>query len=262
MQSFLNSLEQKLGRFAIPGIVRFIMGAQVIVWLLSLTNQFGGVMEMLFLNPFALESGSEWWRVVSFLFMPIGSGILWLLMGVPFMWMVGDGLEHAWGAFRVNLFMLACVVCVTTESLAHMTPVFNGLIIFLSLIMAFSVYYPDQEVSLYGIIPLKMKWIGLMDFGFVLFRFIGADSAERWQIFAAMLPFLSVFGPGIYQQTHHTLKTMERRQRYVSAQKSPTDSLHQCARCGKTEKDDPHLDFRVNGEGDDVCSECRGAPAR
>ena len=259
MLSLLISLEQKLGRFAVPGLLRIIITLQVVVWLLTKLGQAGGdLVGNLFFVPPSLLPDAEWWRFVSFLVVPTGNSFLWVLMGVPFMWMVSDGLEHAWGSFRVNLYLLACVICVDANAMMHTSIIYSSSAILASTVMVYAVYFPDQEISIYGIIPLKMKWIGWMDFGFLLFTFL-SEPDLRWYVFASLVPFLIVFGPGMSQLMHRKVKTMERRQRFDSGKMSSGDSLHRCSRCGKTERDNPGLDFRVNAEGDDICSECRAA---
>ena len=259
MRSVLITLEEKFGRFAIPGLVHILIGLQIVVWLMTLFDGGTGLLASLFFFPPAITYNNEWWRLVSFLVIPSGGGIIWMLFYGPFMWMIADGLEQAWGAFRVNLYVLACVICVDAEGFIHNAPVVSSVPIFLSMVMAYAVYFPDQPINLYGLIPLAMKWIGLMDFGYLVFTFIGGSESIRWHLFASLLPFLVVFGPAIWQYTHHTVKTIDRRQRYTSALRPEDEALHRCSRCGKTERDNPHLDFRVAANGDDVCSECRKA---
>ena len=259
MRSLIFTLEQRFGRFAIPGLLRFIVSLQALVWIM-LEMGFGApLMPYLPFNSLAVLAGDEWWRLLSFLVIPVGRGLVWLVLGVPFMWMISDGLEEAWGSFRVNLYIFACIGCVVAEAFLHDNGVYTSWPILASMIMAYSLYFPDQEVSLYGIIPLKMKWIGLMDFGVLLFQFLGGDASTRWNIVASLTPFFVVFGPGLYQLTHHTVKSMERKQRFVASMKPEHESMHRCSRCGKTERDHPHLDFRVNAEGEDICSDCRTA---
>jgi len=260
VRSLLITLEQHLGRFAIPGLVRIILTLQAVVWILMQLGDGGkGLLTSLMFYPPAMTINNEWWRLLSFLVMPSGDGVMWLVFGVSFMWMISDGVEEAWGSFRVNLFMLACVICVVAEGFWHMNFAINSFYMLSSLVMAYAVYYPDQVINFALVIPLKMKWIGLIDFGYVVFNWMRAGEAESWHIIASMIPFFAVFGPGFYQLTHRTVKTMERRHRYVSALRPDSESLHRCSRCGKTENEHPQLDFRVNAEGEDVCSECRAA---
>ncbi|MDB6073393.1 MAG: hypothetical protein JWO89_1033 [Verrucomicrobiaceae bacterium] len=257
MRSFLLTLEQKFGRFAIPGLLRIIITLQVVVWLLLyLGNGGDGLVESLYFFPPSMTFNNEWWRLVTFMVIPTGKGFLWLLMGVPFMWMISEGLEEAWGSFRVNLYLLACILCVDVAGFFFGVQVSDSQAILSSAVMAYAVYYPDQIINLYGIIPLKMKWIGLTFFGFLVLGALG-NEVLRLHILVSLIPFFVVFGPGFSQLLRQKANTMERRQRFAAGQMSEGESLHRCARCGKTDKDNPRLDFRVTADGEDVCSDCR-----
>jgi hypothetical protein len=75
--------------------------------------------------------------------------------------------------------------------------------------------------------------------------------------FFSLLNFFVVFGPGFIKGVSHVAQVNARRQRFEAAQRPEHEALHRCVKCGKTEEGNPQLDFRVNADGDDVCSECR-----
>ncbi|HSI62723.1 MAG TPA: hypothetical protein VLE43_06380, partial [Candidatus Saccharimonadia bacterium] len=101
MNSFLNSLELRFGRFAIPGLVAILAIIQVATWvLLQMSPQF--VLALL-LNRGLVEHG-EVWRLITWVFVPQWSSPIWLLFGVMLMLMFSSVLDQAWGAFRVNLY--------------------------------------------------------------------------------------------------------------------------------------------------------------
>ena len=50
---------------------------------------------------------------------------------------------------------------------------------------------------------------------------------------------------------------MTRRQRFESESKREAAWFHKCNVCGKTEIDDPALDFRITAAGDEICEKCR-----
>lgn len=253
--SVLISLEQKLGRFAIPNIVRMLAVLQVLNWfLMRIAPTFP---PKLYFVPMFIEMG-EWWRLVSYLSLPGGDTILWLLLGVPFMWMINDGLEQAWGSFRVNLFLLAGVVCIAIGGLFSPMPS-SGWVLWVSLLMAFAVYFPDQEIWLFFLVPVKMKWLGLFAAGGLAFQLLGGDAALRIHILFSLLPFLVTFGPGLTRMMKHRGEVMDRRKKFESASKRDEAWFHKCSVCGKTEVDDPALDFRTTASGDEICEKCRTA---
>jgi hypothetical protein len=258
MRRLLVTLEQKMGWLAIPGLLRYIMILQAIVFVMMVSFEKGSpsVAEKLLFSAPHIQSG-ELWRCLSFyLIPPGGGGLLWLLMGVPFMIWVGDLIEHAWGAFRLTLYLLCSAICITVHGL--LTGLIGGTAVFIleGLVMAFAIYLPEIEIRLYGVIPLKMKWIGLITGGHIAFILLG-NNGMRGHIIASLLPFFVVFGPGLIQTTRQYFYNQQRRQRFASGQRSNDEALSTCFVCGKTDVSHPQLDFRVNAEGHDICNECR-----
>ena len=253
--SVLISLEQKLGRFAIPNIVRMLAVLQVLNWfLMRIAPTFP---PKLYFVPTFIEMG-EWWRLVSYLSLPGGESILWLLLGVPFLWMINDGLEQAWGSFRLNLFLLAGVVCIAIGGLVSPEPS-NGWVLWACLLMAFAVYFPDQEILLFFVVPVKIKWIAMLAAGTIGFALIGGSAALRIHILFSLLPFLVTFGPGFTRMMKHRGEVMDRRKKFESASRSDHAWFHKCIVCGKTDVDDPALDFRTTASGEEICQKCRAA---
>ncbi|MBX7210899.1 MAG: rhomboid family intramembrane serine protease [Verrucomicrobiaceae bacterium] len=251
--SLLVSLEQKFGRFAIPNLVRVLTLFHVLNWFLIRWSP--GFPEKLMFVPALIRQG-EWWRLVSYLALPGGSSILWLLLGVPFLWMINDGLEQAWGSFRLNLFILGGVVCTALGGLVSPEPS-TGWALWAGLLMAFAVYFPDQEILLFLILPVRIKWLAMLTAAGIGFQFLGGTGALRWHILFSLLPFLVTFGPGFARLMKHRGEVKERRQRFEAASRREEAWFHKCTICGKTEIDDPALDFRTTAEGDEACDKCR-----
>ncbi len=252
--SLLSSLEPKLARFAIPNLVRVIVVFQVLNYLLiRIVPEF---MLTLVFDSELIKEG-QIWRVASYILLPGSSSIFWLLFAIPWGWMISDGLEEAWGSFRVNLYVFGGMLSVALGGLLFGYATTGGAL-WATLMLAYAFYFPNQEVLLMGIIPMKMKWLAWVTAGILMFRFLGRPES-RWEILFSVLNFVVAFGPGMLGLVKHRAQVAERRQRYVSAQVPEGAHMHQCARCGKTEKAHPELDFRVNAQGEDVCSECRAA---
>ncbi len=248
--SFLVTLEQKLGRFAIPNIISVLAGFQLLNWaLIHFDTDF---MTKLLFDREAILRG-EWWRLVSFILLPQGLSIIWALF-IGFMFFLNNGLEQAWGSFRLNLFMLLGVVCVDVGGMifGYQT---SGNALWSGVLIAFAVYFPNEEISLYGIIPVKIKWLAWAAGIVAALGIIGTPM--RAEIFFSMLNVIITFTPGLIAGAKHRSVVAVRRQRYQSAQLGDAEALHRCIKCSRTEKTDPLLEFRVNAEGDDICVDCR-----
>lgn len=280
--SLINSLENKLGRHAIPGLVNLIAGFQVAVWiLLRLQPDF---LHWLTLNKTMLLRG-EVWRLVTFVFIPAHANPLWMVLAVMLLLTVGRTLDHAWGAFRVNLYVLAGIVFSAAGVLLQQWALDDllrnpaverslgrdailelsrgadlggmcSLWFSASLFFAFACVVPDYEILLFLILPLKTKYIAMITGAGMLLTFV--DSAPvRTPMFFCLLNFFLAFGPTLWRRLAQRRQVSARRARFDAAQRPADSFLHKCHACGKTELDDPKLDFRVAADGEDYCSLCR-----
>lgn len=252
MNSFLNSLELRLGRFAIPGLVAILAVLQVVTWvLLQLYPEFGNA---LFLHRALVEHG-EVWRLVTWVFIPQWTSPIWLFFGVMLMLMFSSVLDHAWGAFRVNLYIFSGILFMI---LGHwfFGAMPEGLTLYASIFLAFCVVVPNFELNLFFILPVKVKYLGMIMGGIALFTFIG-NAGARSTILFSHLNFLIAFTPAFITWMKQRGTVVQRRARFDSAKPPQGSFFHKCASCGKTDLDDPKLEFRVTSDGDEYCTVCR-----
>jgi hypothetical protein len=74
-----------------------------------------------------------------------------------------------------------------------------------------------------------------------------------FSLLLAMSNFFLVFGPGTARHLRQRGEVAARRRKFESAKLPDTEALHRCASCGKTEHDDPELEFRVATDGEEYC---------
>lgn len=124
----------------------------------------------------------------------------------------------------------------------------------MSIFLAFATTYPNLEVLLYFIIPLKVKWLGVLYGVFVLLEIRQGTWAVRMLVIASILNFIIFFLTSKRHLSPHQMKRKrEYRQSINRAAKARYENgaKHKCAICGRTELDDPDLTFRY-------CSKCSG----
>ncbi len=253
----LSRLESKFGRFAIPGLVQIIALFQVLVLLMiMLMSKEGAAAYLAFLDldPTRILRG-EVWRLVTHVFIPGNFSLIWALIGTLFMMWIGRGLEESWGAFRVNLYIFGWMFVVTAGALLFHWSV-PGMFLFQTLLFAFATLFPNEEIYIYFILPIKIKWIALLSAGATAFMIMG-NPGLLLPVLVAHLNYFVAFGPGFLGARAQQAKVMARRSRFESAQLPQGAFFHQCSVCKKTEIDNPQLDFRVLDSGDEICSDCR-----
>lgn len=250
--SLINSLENRFGRHAIPGLVTILAWFQVAVWLLIKLRP--GFADMLDLVPSLVLHG-EVWRLLTWVFIPTTDSPIWLIFAVMLMMMFSEALDQAWGPFKVNLYVFGGVLIMIIGAMVFNSPPL-GLTLYTSIFLAFAAIAPNFELLLFFILPVKVKWLAALTGAFLLLNFL--DTPEmRLAIVFSLMNFFIAFGPGFIRWLKQRGTVMERRARYESAKAPGGAWLHKCHECGKTDLDDAKLDFRVGTDGEDYCNECR-----
>src|SRR5664279_3018234 len=108
--SFLEKLERRLGFIAIPGLIRAVVTLNALVFVLVLLNK--GFDSYLALDLARIRAG-EVWRLVTYIFVPQVGHFLLVVVALWFLWFIGDGLERAWGPFRLTLYFLVGMIGTT-----------------------------------------------------------------------------------------------------------------------------------------------------
>lgn len=252
-----NRLESQFGRFAIPGLVQVIAGLQLftllLLYLLHPEAQQALTDSLLFDRSKVFQG--QVWRLFSFLFIPRTENFFFALITAWFMMWIGRGLDEAWGAFRVNLYVLGGMLSVAAGAMifGYQT---DGIWFFQTLIFAFAMFYPNEEILLMLVLPVKIKWVAWIGAG-MMFFVVASSPIMIIPIFFANIAFLTAFGPDFVRSRLQMAEVGQRRKRYEDAQLSKDEAFHHCAQCDKTEHDDRHLEWRVTDDGEEYCSACR-----
>ena len=110
--------------------------------------------------------------------------------------------------------------------------------------------YPEMQVFLFFIIPVKIKWMGILDAVLTLYIFLMSGIAGKIVIGASLLNVI-VFFLATRDMVRLGPKQIRRRQTFRQEVRKGTGvTRHKCAICGRTEQDGD-LEFRF-------CSKCEG----
>jgi len=195
--NWISRLERKYGRFCIPNLISIIVGGQILVYAIELfVNQFISVY--LGLSRSLLLMGQVW-RLITFVFIPFsGGGPLSVILGIYFTWFIGTALEKEWGDFRYTLYfllgmvgtVLACLLTGVTASTYCLS---------LSLLLAFAMLYPEVQVLLFFVIPVRVKYFGFFAAALWVLSFLGAPLPQKLSLLLSMANVWLFFGPMAYR---------------------------------------------------------------
>lgn len=247
--NFLDKLERKYGKYAIKDLMKYIVILNFAVYLIdNIVYPGGHLRSWLILSPSHVMNGQVW-RLLTFVLIPPSTSTLWILFTLYFYYMIGSSLEGEWGSFKFNIYYLTGIV--GTVIGAFITGgVATAVYLNMSLFLAFAYFYPNYQIMLFFIIPMKIKYLALIDVLLLVSSFFTGDLTDKIVIIAALLNFFLFFGKDM-------LSHVKTRQKVVSNRKNFKDSrpkviyIYRCTICGATEKSHPNMEFRY-------CSKCDG----
>ena len=148
-------LERKLRRFAISDLIKYIVFGQGIVYALMLIWPSIGyqLYSLITLTRSGLMHG-QIWRVITFVFAPPSSSPIFIIFSLYFYYIIGMGLEARWGKVKFNLYYLVGMAAAVIACL--ITGYASNSYLNLSLFFAYAAMYPDEEVLLFMLLPVKM----------------------------------------------------------------------------------------------------------
>ena len=272
----MSPFERKFGKYAIKNLSFVLVFCYGIGYLLQLMDRSGVLMSFLTLNPYAILHG-QIWRVFTWILVPPpGSGISFLtLIMLYFYCSIGTSLERTWGTYRYNVYLFqgmlftilgsfllmgycylfhgdAAVLALEPEAFFwELSLAFSTYYINMSIFLAFAATFPEAQVLLMFIIPIKVKWLGVIYAIMLAFEFFGSPTHYKFAILASLLNFLVFFFTS-RNMMHLNPKQIHRRQEFKRDVRRNTGiTKHKCAICGRTEVDCPQMQFRF-------CSKCDG----
>ena len=164
---------------------------------------------------------------------------------------MGSGLERVWGTFRFNLFYFVGLLATSLVSLLTGIGV-TADYINLSIFLAFARLYPDFELVLFFVLPIKVKYLAVINWIFIVYTIITAPLSVKITVLVALANYFLFFGKEILEDLRLRKKVYNNRKRFDVIRYEGKKTIHQCTICGITEKDDPEMEFRY-------CSKCAGA---
>ena len=199
-------LERKLRRYAISDLMKYIVIGQGIVFALMYIWPTLGyrLYSLIALTRTGLMCG-QIWRLVTFVFVPPSSSPIFILFALYFYYMIGIGLENQWGKVRFNLYYLVGMLGSIIAAL--ITGYADNTFLNLSLFFAYAALYPDEQVLLFMILPIKMKYLALADAALYLYYFIVGTASTRITIVLCLLNVVLFLGGDI-------LNTIRRESKY------------------------------------------------
>lgn len=261
----LDKLERKFGKYAINNFSYYIL-------IISIIGSLLGIFDSSFYyNHLALDFdqilNGQIWRLFTFIFYPLitsvsGFSIFFGAISLYLYYYIGNVLENSWGAFRFNIYYISGFLCSILSTLLiylifGVSISFGMKYINNAMFLAFATLMPDNKIMVYFIIPVKMKWMGWLYGGILIYEvlsniltFTPEGISIGVAIIISVLNFIIYFFASKKKLKHNkTNKKSKKINNKHSVFEKMEFPAHTCCVCGRTNITNPELDFRY-------CSKC------
>ena len=165
--------------FTIPNGVKLLVIINIVVFVLTaLSGQRSILFSSFGLVPSNVWSNFKVWQLFTYLF--VHGGFLHIFFNMFVLWMFGKDLEMQWGKNEFLLFYFTCGIgaglMTVLFSVNSIVPIVGASGAIYGLLVAYGFTYPNRMVYLYGLFPLKVKYMVL---GLGVIAFFASLSANQ-----------------------------------------------------------------------------------
>ncbi len=141
--------------------VKWLIAANVAVMFLQLT--IVGPAQMFSWLGFQLSDlQGSWWKIFTYMF--VHGGVIHLGLNMYTLWLFGRRVENVWSPGAFTRYYIWCGL---GGWLFHLLVSRDGQLIggsaaVFGVMLAYAMRWPDDEVFLFGVVPMKVKWLVAM----------------------------------------------------------------------------------------------------
>ena len=274
----MSKFQKKFGRFAIRNLTLVFIFIYLFGYIIQLAKP--ELLYYMALDPALILKGQVW-RLLTWIILPPSMiSIQTLILDVIlllFIYSIGTTMEHTLGTWRYNVYVWTGVLLTIIASFVlygyfwiqcgydgYVTFIkfeesmlqgyalfFSTYYVMLSVVLAYCVCYPNNMVLIMFVIPVKMKWLGIMYLVLMVYEIAVGDIFSRTVIAASLLNFV-IFYLRYKNLSHLKPKEIKRRTEFKQQVRHVQKTKgHKCSICERTDEEYPELEFRY-------CSKCVG----
>ncbi len=179
---------------------------------------------------------------------------IFIALALYITWSFGSWLEGEMGNTAYSWYVYTGYFLIMVGGLLF--PLYiNGWFLQLSLFFALAYINPNEQIYFFFVIPMKMWIMAVILSAFALYPPVailiqtGSPTGFIAPLFAYG-NFLLFFGPRFLKERKSGAVSRQRFREFKAVASKPV-TIHKCHICGKTEADDPEMDFRY-------CAQCEG----
>ncbi len=271
---FFTKLERKYGKFSIPNLTLILIGGFILGYLIEIFAP--EALSIISLDPVKVMKGQVY-RLITWVVIPPDGVSIFVIITIMFYFYVGRTLENMWGDFRYTLYIISGIIFTDIGiMLTYAVMILTGqrnlaeyysimgvyevagaktYYLCMTMFLAYAFMFPEMQVLISFIIPIKVKWLGYLDIAYLAVDALRYGLAGYYTgmvtILTSVLNFI-LFYVAMKGKTRVSPAHKKRKKQYKKeVRQTQILTRHKCAICGQTEEDNPNLEFRY-------CSRCKG----
>mgnify|MGYP000237493472 CR=1 FL=1 len=209
--SWLRFILAKLDFLAIPNLAPLVVGLIILGFVGQ--NILGASFDRFVFDPVLVLQG-EWWRIFAFPVAQGGSDPIWLLFECMWMYFLVNSLEEQWGPGPLTIYMIFGYAMCVVASFLTLIPVPIWYYLMFNITFAASTLFPDYQMMLFFILPVKMKWMGWVFGAWFGYKFLLGSNDLKIILFLCFSPYLVFFLPLLYQSLKNRSRLAKHKKRF------------------------------------------------
>jgi hypothetical protein len=191
----------------------YLIIAQVAVFAFDYLFAFRGInlSQWLFFDRSLILQGQVW-RVISFVAVPDQTNPIFMLLFMFVYYSLAKAIEQSWGGFFFNLFYLFGVIGSIIGG--FITGYASIVYINLSIFLAYAALFPHAVFLLFFIIPVKAKWLAIIDLVFLGILLLIGDIPTKVSILFSMANIILFFWNDYFPQIRDKFRYRKIRETY------------------------------------------------
>lgn len=241
----------KYNGYGIKNLMLFVVIANVIVFLLAKTDRGGTIVSYFLFIPELIKQGQVW-RLITFVFVPQSGSLLTFALSMYFYYWIGNTLEREWGVLKFNIYYFTGIILTALFSLV-VGIMADATYLNMSMFFAFATLYPNVQVLLFFILPIKIKYLAFVNVAFFAFGVVFGVFPSNMLPIVAVLNYVLYFYEdiiGLVKNRRRVVKNTVSFKQKINETRKTRGYIHKCTLCGKTDTENPQMEFRY-------CSLCK-----
>jgi membrane associated rhomboid family serine protease len=142
----------------ITPVVQWLIAINVAIYFLQLTVVGADNMQQA-LGFHIADLSKSWWTIATYMF--VHGGFWHLAFNMYTLFLFGPRVEQAWSAGEFSRYYILCGIggWFTHLLFARNAPMVGASAAIFGVMVAYAMRWPDEEIYLFGVVPLKVKWL-------------------------------------------------------------------------------------------------------